>query len=159
MPSLIDYRSDDQTIVMVEIANNGSTPLIIQPNALLCQLQKVDVCTNNDSQNDLLTTIHIDKTESDFLASFKIDGTKLNDEQKKQVQELLLDYRDIFSKNVFDIGLAPKVKHEIRLTNDTLISNGIIEYLQRFTRRCDNTCNISSSVVLLNALVVHGHRP
>ena len=56
MPSLIDYRSDDQTIVMVEIANNGSTPLIIQPNALLCQLQKVDVCTNNDSQKYLMTS-------------------------------------------------------------------------------------------------------
>ena len=34
---------------------------------------------------------------------------------------MLLDYRDIFSKNEFDIGLAPKVKYEIRLTNDTLI--------------------------------------
>ena len=142
MPTLTTYddsHASDETL-LVEIANSSRTPIIIQPRALLCELQQVErqdvesPAPMTDEPNPLVTdepsppTTDVPnpddvenseeaQTEQQFLGQFSLEDEDLTPDQIKMVHSLLLQYRDIFSKGDFDIGQASAIKHRIDVTN------------------------------------------
>ncbi len=53
------------------------------------------------------------------MEAFQLDDKDLTDQERQQVEELLWEFRDIFSAGEFDIGHTSTVKHRINLTDET----------------------------------------
>ena len=47
-----------------------------------------------------------------------LEGSKLNDQQKKKVHELFTRHQQVFSRNSNDLGYCDKIKHQIKLNKD-----------------------------------------
>ena len=117
---------DDQKLVFVEVNNLSSTPVVIQPRGLLCELQQVEVATdagelNTDSREKAEDSQEQEGTsdKEKFQQQFDFPNTDLTADQIQKVKDLLWSYQDIFSKDEFDIGHAQTVKHRIELTDTT----------------------------------------
>ena len=107
-PSLISYQYRNNGIIPVHISNVTTRTVTVSPNAILCELQPVSVA-------DIETSDIIEK-EAWCEATFPTDT--LTDEQLKQGQELLHQFRDVFSTSDTDIGHTTAVKHRIDLTDE-----------------------------------------
>ena len=51
-------------------------------------------------------------SQAEFLKQFTLDETILSVEERKQVCELLFEFKDIFSKDEFDIGHTDRLQHK-----------------------------------------------
>ena len=85
----------------------------------------VETITNLMSMDDIglkneINVSGVEVENKDFLSKFKLDH--LEESQKTQVQKLLKDYEDIFSKDSLDIGKIKDFKMKIRLKDDTPVN-------------------------------------
>lgn len=142
MPHLIKYAGNGDVTVQVEIANPTSSPVIIQPRAVLCELQPVDVnatATDGDQpassandghdglednsqaipRKDIPNAENEVLTDDAYLEQFSLPKDIMTKDEIGQMKSLLLEYRDIFSEGDFDIGKTTLVKHHINLSDDT----------------------------------------
>jgi transposase InsO family protein len=122
-PLLITYSTETNT-VPVEISNPTDHTVILQPNALLCELQEVRIEDTPQNTEDVPGCPSMDSTEemdspAEFLDKFNLQETDLDEEQLAKARDLLLRYRDVFSEGEFDIGHTSTSKHNIKLTDDT----------------------------------------
>lgn len=128
-PILMRYSSRPDTEISVEVLNPTNSPLTISPSALLCELQQVDI-VSDEAELDGAEAVISEKGESNtetvsqldqkgFLEQFDFSDTDLSDEQVTEVRQLLLEYRDIFSEGDFDIGHTNTLKHRIDLVDET----------------------------------------
>ena len=112
----------DKAEVMVELCNLGTSPVTIQPRALLCELQSVKLADREEeaakAEEDATQEKEVNHTRDEFLASFA-EMTELSDDERTQVEDLLWEYRDTFSRDEFDIGHTPTIKHRIDLLDET----------------------------------------
>ena len=108
-------------VFQVELSNPTKSRVILQPSAVLCELQQVDI-PDGEATSDQKT--HTDQKDDEddwqdrFLKSFHLEETDLEDDDVERVKNLLLEFQDIFSQGEFDIGHTQTVKHKIRLTDD-----------------------------------------
>lgn len=129
-PAVVRYSPDES--VLVELANLTDRPIVVPPRAVLCELQHVDIedietmtvnkATDKSDQTNSSTDKQPttdNKNDAEFLAQFNFsDGTDFIENEIKQAQDLLLEYRDIFSEGEFDIGHSTVAKHKIILTDN-----------------------------------------
>ncbi len=102
-------------LIKVEVTNMLETPIVIQPSAVIAELQKVSTVPEpRDKDRDKGSG-----TEQGFLDTFDLKGTGLSRRQVQEAHKLLLQYRDVFSEGEFDIGCTTTVKHRIDLTDTT----------------------------------------
>ncbi len=139
-PLVMRYSSQPDTEIQVEILNPTSSAITIAPSALLCEVQQVDIVSDEKADPDRDSKTCPDrksespqekkaksKTESDsepldekgFLEQFVFTDTDLSEAQISKVHSLLLEYRDIFSESDFDIGQTDTLKHRIDLIDET----------------------------------------
>ena len=99
-PGIVEYEYQKNKPLKVNISNLTSNTVSIPPRAVICELQPVkideDVFTHIENQNvkDVLNEVHIDENK------------KLNDDQRRQIDDLLKKHRDIFSTGDTDIGMC-----------------------------------------------------
>ena len=132
VPGLVHF-GDKSTTVSVEIANPTSSPVLIAPHALLCELQQVTVEEDEEAATskekpgpEPSVPVEMDEgvpgaegqTDQEFLASFDLTDSELTTEEEEKVHQLLLEYKDIFSKGAFDIGQTTTITHHVDLLND-----------------------------------------
>ena len=55
----------------------------------------------------------IPRTRDDFLSTFDLSKTAFQGESRKLLEELLVEFQDIFSKHPLDLGCARSVRHNI----------------------------------------------
>ena len=109
-PTLLQY-DPTSTHISVRLVNTTASSFVIQPRAVLCQLQvceEVEEFPENPRDNP---------QNQEPLDKVTIDDS-LNDVQRHGVQELLQDWKHIFSSSDTDIGFVSLVKHKIHLDNE-----------------------------------------
>jgi hypothetical protein len=115
-PCIVGYDKDSK-VVGVELQNVLDKPVTIPSNIPLCSLQSVkDVgfISNLDSSTEV---------SAGFLNLFDLSDAKehLAPEDVNKLNDLLVKWENVFSKNDKDLGRTSLVKHQINLTDETPI--------------------------------------
>ena len=77
-----------------------------------------------NKQNLVVNGIFTNQNKPKTLETFQmrkhssLEGSKLNDQQKENVQELFTRHQQVFSRNSNDLGYCDKIKHQIKLNKD-----------------------------------------
>ena len=103
-PGLVSIDNDIRS-VSFEVHNHNSQPCRMQSGSLVCELQQTQV---EDPETQELT-------REQFLEQFSL--TELDSEQKQNAENLLWNWRKIFSHGSMDIGCAETYKHRIDLND------------------------------------------
>ena len=113
-PALVNYDHHD-TSIPVQVSNLTTSPVVISPNSVICQLQACDLDMDMESMRQELPG----RYNSDTLNE-NIDLTEsvLTEDQVTRVRQFLGEWSDVFSANDLDIGFTSVVKHKINLTDD-----------------------------------------
>ncbi|KAK3104940.1 hypothetical protein FSP39_013542 [Pinctada imbricata] len=120
-PFLVTYQHDSNENIPVSISNITTQTAIIHPNEILCEIHPVNVkCTINAVRDN------IDEPQ-DKIMGMNIPEGELDQQQKRDIENLLKDYNDILSKSETDIGHNNSVKHRIELYDP-------IPFKQRYRR-------------------------
>lgn len=111
-PAVFKYSYRKNAHVTVTLSNITTSPVTIQPNAVLCEIQPVEVAEDVFQK--------IEETENkDIIDQLNIDEANLLDtEQKEKLTNLLRQHREIFSTGDKDIGICNRIKHRIDLITD-----------------------------------------
>lgn len=117
-PALIRNNAKPD-FLQVEISNSTYGTVVIQPQALLCELQQVDLEDHRETAKDQQLDDNNQESDEEFLKQFHLGTTGLTEDQLHEANKLLLEYCDIFSKGEFDIGHTTTIKHRIKLSDDT----------------------------------------
>lgn len=108
-PATVQYQYKNNKQIAVNISNLTTHTVTINPKAVLCELQPVVVDdevfeSENEEEEKIKAEVHI----SDSISA----------EQRKELEALLISYKDIFSKHEADIGTCDRVKHRIELVDE-----------------------------------------
>ena len=115
--------------VPVRIFNMSAKVLTIKPRSDICELHEVKVLRHADHETQQQETIqvkqHIAEEDTDtqnktnLPEGVDLGGSNLTTDQKEQLQQFLLKWKDIFSKGITDLGNRDLVKHNIKLSDET----------------------------------------
>ena len=116
--------------VPVRLFNMSATAVTIKPNSNLCELQEVKVLRNADidqtkaekaqAQQHRVQTDKKDRKVDlkDIPEGINLEDMCVTDQQKQQLLEFLVKWKDNFSTDITDLGNCDLIKHEIKLTDD-----------------------------------------
>jgi transposase InsO family protein len=109
---LVNYPIKRDETISVQLVNLTSQDLVVQPSAVLCELQPVTVQDMPDSRNEVL-----DGDEA-FLDMFDLTTPGIEQEQQESLKSLLKRWAHLFSRSDLDIGGTSSVKHRIDLVDE-----------------------------------------
>jgi hypothetical protein len=108
--TLLNYNYKKNGTITVRLSNLTRGTITIPQKVIICEVQPVTIETqstpNSDEHIKLLEEVDI--TESD-----------LNKEQLEIGKDLILQYKDIFSKGDHDLVHTDKVRHRIDMVDET----------------------------------------
>ena len=108
-PALVEMNGD--RLVNVELSNLTSSPVMIAPSSVLCQVQSCNVVTELDESEK------INIPDEPWMEKINIANADLTGNEKSQVYNFIAEWNQVFSKNDLDVGLTSLVKHNINLTD------------------------------------------
>lgn len=112
-PAIIDYEFGRTKAVDITVSNITTNSVVISPKEVLCELQPVKIeDVSNEAEGDTKHDSVLDQVNIDT-------NKKLNDDQLKDITQLLQKHIDIFSTGEEDIGFCDKIKHRIDLLDET----------------------------------------
>ena len=108
------------SVIPVRVINVSDVDIKLYKNTTLGHIEQVGNITHiNDSE--YLRNVNTENVNSvdhiKTLTNAVLENTYLNEDEKKRVVQLIIEYADIFSKSKFDIGCSGLVKHEIHVEN------------------------------------------
>lgn len=114
-PCVVSSVSTDNT-VCIKIQNLASKQVTIPPGSPLCMLHQVKDIIPIDN----LSNSRLDASSKEFLEMFDLTEAQklLTPSDFGTFNQLLLDWKHVFSLGEFDLGRTSLIKHEINLTND-----------------------------------------
>ena len=99
--------------IKVNLSNLTTNPIVIQPRAILCELQQVTVA------EEVFDKIKDTDLHEEVLDNLNINEAGVLDiDQRNELVNLLKKQREIFSVSDTDIGICNKIKHRIDLLTD-----------------------------------------
>ena len=114
--------TDSSERFQVELSNPTKVRVLIQPNAVLCELQQVEVSEGaegwEEAQAEQGTEGEGDEDLEKFLKRSNLEDTDLQGEDKQEARALFSEFQCNFSWRPFDIGHTKTVTHKIRLSDD-----------------------------------------
>lgn len=110
-PTLVDVRAKGP--MCVELSNMTSTPVIISPGSILCQIQMCQIVSDMSAKEPE----HVNTPMESWIQQVNLDNSNLTHSQKHEVLNLIADWHDVFSKHDLDVGLTSLVKHRINLND------------------------------------------
>jgi len=112
-PAVIQYDYKNNNEIKVNLSNLTTNTVTICPRSILCELQPVTVA------EEVFEKLQGHNKYDEIIDGLEIDEANLLDQdQKKQLKQLLLQHKEIFSTGDTDIGVYNKIKHRIDLTTD-----------------------------------------
>ena len=130
-PRVVSLRSPGKyQRVPVRLFNMSATAVTIKPNSNLCELQEVKVLRSADidqtkaekaqAQQHRVQTDKKDRKVDlkDIPEGINLEDMCVTDQQKQQLLEFLVKWKDNFSTDITDLGNCDLIKHEIKLTDD-----------------------------------------
>ena len=112
-PTVIQYKNKNNQEVVVNLSNLTTNTVVINPKAILCEIQPVTVT------DDVLHRIQTEDKYETILDKLNIDENILDANQKETLNALLRKHKDIFSTSSTDIGQCNLIKHRIDLIDET----------------------------------------
>ena len=94
-----------------EMSNLSSNAVVIDPGAVLCQVQTCELVSGLPEGEDNVIP------DEAWLKKIDISDPKLTAEQREDILRLVSSWHDVFSKHDIDVGLTGLVKHRINLTD------------------------------------------
>jgi hypothetical protein len=114
-PTLVSLNGKSD-VISVQICNLSSGPVVISPNSNLGQVQTCELESDLAENNNQVT--QKSSVPVTILDQLDLPESRLDPDQMYQVQDLLIQYSDVFSKDDMDVGFTGLVRHKI-LLNDT----------------------------------------
>ena len=108
-PTVFSFHGRDRNDLYVQISNPTNRMVTTSSRATICELQQVSKIYEDVPNETLLSDTDL------FLEQFNLDQTDLSSNERDQVNDLLISYRDIFSSDELDIGHTTAGKHRIDL--------------------------------------------
>ena len=108
------------------MTNTSNSPVTIQADKVLFSLEPVlniKEAHNVQYQSTTCST-QMDREKEDLIKKLSA-MTKLEGEQRKQFENLLAQYPDLFAQHDSDLGHTTLVTHKIPLTNETPIKEKV----------------------------------
>ncbi|XP_071142173.1 uncharacterized protein [Mytilus edulis] len=109
MPTVITYDCQQRGSIPIHISNVTTRTVTLQPRALICEIQPVDI-------EDIVTPE--EKEFKDIMKDIKLPMDDLTDDDYERGKELIHRYQDIFFKGDDDIGHTSAVRHRIDLIDN-----------------------------------------
>ena len=108
-PTIITYDRENPNNIEVHVFNITTRTIVVPPRSLLCELQPVAL-------QDAPVGHPLDETS--LLDQVEIDEEDLTPEEIEQGHDVILKFKDIFSKHDEDLGHSSAVKHRIELVDE-----------------------------------------
>jgi len=108
-PSLVNVQ--DETLMSVELSNLSSTPVVIAPGSILCQVQSCELV------DDIQLKAEDDTQAESWINKIHLNRSILNDSQQSMAHALISQWHEVFSKHDLDVGFTGLVKHGIQLND------------------------------------------
>jgi len=113
--------------IPIQITNYSEDEIKIRPNSRMGHIVHVDkIEVVKPSDGDELTE-----------ADINIDNDELTPEERQQVINLIMRYKDVFAKSDYDLTECNAVRHPIPLLDDTPIKQKCYRYAQSEKQICD----------------------
>lgn len=110
--SIVNYQSKHTGFVDVQVSNVTTQTVTIPSRAILCELQPVTIVDRESKPED--------SPDSDaFMDDIKITSQALNEHEYDKLKTKLRERREAFSSGKDDVGLTSRVKHDIRMNDNT----------------------------------------
>lgn len=110
-PTVINYNYKKNGEISVNVSNLTTNAVTVSPKAIIGEVQPVTV--------DESVFEKLEKQTSDKIFDEIHIGSNLTSEQNEQVEALLKQHMDVFSKHDENIGDCDMIKHRIDLIDDT----------------------------------------
>ena len=108
--------SGSQGTFPLRVANFSSRPVKLFTNSSLGTLLDVDVAVHDSTEEvcGTVTTGGDEHLRKDFEALFDFSESTLDEEDERELRDLLFKYRDVFATSKNDLGRTSMVKHTIQ---------------------------------------------
>lgn len=117
MPGVVQFNCNRRNTFNVTLTNLTNNTAVISPREVLCELQPVQVT------EEVILRIEeeeLEKKRTQIVEELLIDEDNiLTLDQLRQVKDLMMKHKDIFSTSDTDIGLCSSIKHRIDLLDET----------------------------------------
>ena len=110
-PSLIAFEPGTKQFVDVHVSNITTRTVVIQPKAVLCEIQPVTIEENPKPENNTVDF-------SSLLSQMDIEDKTVTQKQLEDGIDVITSFSDIFSAGDHDLGHTSAVRHRIDLTDD-----------------------------------------
>ena len=109
-----------RTKLPVELVNHSAQTVTVPAKARVCDLYSTEDVTplGPSSLPGVSGSSNIDMGKECFLTNFVGIRETLTEERVREVEDLLMKWRGVFSLHDMDLGLTDKVEHRIRLSDD-----------------------------------------
>ena len=112
--------------ISLPVTNTTGRPITIQADKVLFSLDPIlNIKESNDVQYKSTTCSPQMDKEKEYLIKKLSAMTKLEGEQRKQFENLLAHYPDLFAQHDSDLGHTTLVTHKIPLTDETPIKEKV----------------------------------
>ena len=119
-PSIVTLKNNSSLErISLPVTNTSNRPITIQADKVLFSLEPVLNMKEAHNVQYKLTTCstQVDKEKEDLIKKLSA-MTKLEGEQKKQFENLLAQYPDLFAQHDIDLGHTTLVTHKIPLRDE-----------------------------------------
>ena len=104
----------NSNIVPLRVANFSTEPKLVHKNTVAAIFETANVETTNSVRRVEAVASSYEGVVPDHLIDlFNKSSEKLDESQKEQLKQFLIEFQDVFSKNSSDIGFTDLVKHRI----------------------------------------------
>ena len=111
-PTFLSLNSKSD-VISVQISNLSSGPVVISPNSNIGQVQLESVIRESNNQTRERSSV-----SATILNQPNLYESCLDPDQMSHIQDLLIQYCNVFSKDDVGVGFIGLVKHKV-LLNDT----------------------------------------
>lgn len=109
-PMLLHYKYRDFQEISIVVSNVTNRTIVVQPKAIICEIQSVNVESIMKSSEP--------GDETGVLDKVNINMDTLSESEIQQGKGLLHKYSKIFSKIDLDSGFSSLIKHRVDLTDE-----------------------------------------
>ena len=110
-PSLVAYEYGSKQIIDVPISNITTRKVVIQPRAILCEIQTVTIEERHAEEENRADFANI-------IGTMEIEKKGLSEQQIEEGIQVISSFAYIFSTGDHDLGYTTYVKHGIDLTDN-----------------------------------------
>ncbi len=114
--SVVQVASVPQQKWTVQLQNESNRDVVLQPNAVIAEVHAIESIFPRECE---MGSVPSSQCNSKSVITFDFVDSPLSQEWKDQVSKKLNDMSDVFSQHDLDFGRTSKVKHHIKLSDET----------------------------------------